>query len=353
MGDLLTRTLAAIEPPSERAAQAAQALSDLKTKPQGSLGRLEELARRLAAARGSALPQIARKVIVVMAADHGVTVEGVSAYPSEVTAQMVKNFVRGGAAINVLARLAGAKVVVVDMGVRGAPDFGPGVVPMRIGDGTANMAVGPAMSADQAEAAVEAGIALSVALGEEGLDLLGLGDMGIGNTTAASAMVAALCGAPPAEITGRGTGVDDVTWRRKIAVIERALEKNRPDARDPLDVLAKVGGFEIGGLCGLALGAASQHVPVLVDGHIAGAAALLAVRLCPTVRDYLIASHRSVEVGHARALAELGPPPLFDLGLRLGEGTGAALALLLAEAALRIQTEMASFADAGVSGKKA
>jgi nicotinate-nucleotide--dimethylbenzimidazole phosphoribosyltransferase len=324
----------------------------MKTKPQGALGRLEELACRLAAARGSALPQVARKIIVVMAADHGVTTEGVSAYPTEVTPQMVHNFVRGGAGINVLARLANARVVVVDMGVRGTHDFGPGVVAMKIGDGSANMAQGPAMTREQAEKSVESGIALAVALAEEGLDILGTGDMGIGNTTAASAIVAALRRVKPAEVTGRGTGIDDVTLARKIKVIERALEVNQPDPSDPLDVLTKVGGFEIGGLCGLMLGAASVHVPVVVDGHISGAAALLAVRLAPAVRGYLIAAHRSVEVGHRLALEELGPPPLLDLGMRLGEGTGAALAMLLVEAAMRVQTEMATFASAGVSEKE-
>ncbi|HJZ84996.1 MAG TPA: nicotinate-nucleotide--dimethylbenzimidazole phosphoribosyltransferase [Polyangia bacterium] len=352
MSELISKTIAAIEPPDERAAEAAQKWNDAKTKPPGALGRLEELARRLAAARGLALPQLARKVVVVMAADHGVTVEGVSAYPAEVTPQMVHNFVRGGAAINVLARLAGAKVMVVDMGVRGTHDFGPGVVSMKIGDGTANLAVGPAMTREQAERSIEAGIALAVALGEQGVDLVGTGDMGIGNTTASSAIVAALCKVAPSEVTGRGTGIDDATLQRKVRVIERALAVNRPDPADPIDVLAKLGGFEIGGLCGLMLGAASLRVPTLVDGHISGAAALLAARLAPLARGYLFASHRSVEVGHGRALAELGPPPLLDLGMRLGEGTGAALAMLLCEAALRVQTEMASFAEAGVSGKK-
>jgi nicotinate-nucleotide--dimethylbenzimidazole phosphoribosyltransferase len=191
-----------------------------------------------------------------------------------------------------------------------------------------------------------------VALAEEGADVLGTGDMGIGNTTAASAMVAALCDVAPAEVTGRGTGIDEAGLRRKVQVIERALAVNRPDATDPLDVLAKVGGFEIGGLAGLVLGAASLRVPVVVDGHIAGAAALLATRLCPTARGYLIAAHRSVEAGHTVALRELGAPPLLDLGMRLGEGTGAALAMLLLEASMRVQAEMASFASAGVSTRQ-
>jgi nicotinate-nucleotide--dimethylbenzimidazole phosphoribosyltransferase len=352
MSELIQRTVSAVESASNRAAEAAQQLFDLKTKPVGSLGRLEELAARLAAARGNALPQVARKVIVVAAADHGVTAEGVSAYPSDVTAQMVHNFVRGGAAINVLARLCGARVVIVDMGVRGSHDFGPGVVSLRIGDGTANLLRGPAMTREQAERAVEAGIALAIALGEEGVDLLGTGDMGIGNTTASSAIVAALTGAAPAAVTGRGTGVDDAGFARKVEVITSALALHQPNREDPLDVLAKVGGFEIGGLCGLMLGAASIRLPVFVDGHIASAAALVAVRLCPRVGGYLVAAHRSTEPGQARALAELGPAPLLDLGMRLGEGTGAALGMLLADAALRLQTEMATFASAGVSGPR-
>ena len=352
MSNLIAQTLAAIEPANERAAAAAQQMSDMKTKPQGALGRLEELACRLAAARGNAMQQVARKVIVVMASDHGVTAEGVSAYPSEVTPQMVHNFVRGGAGINVLARLAGARVVVVDMGVKGTHDFGPGVINMKIGDGTANMAQGPAMTREQADKAVESGIALAIALCEEGLDVIGTGDMGIGNTTPSSAIVAALRRVKPAEVTGRGTGIDDITLQRKIKVIERALEVNKPDPSDPMDVLAKVGGFEIGGLCGLILGAASVRVPVVIDGHISGAAALLAARLAPNARGHMIAAHKSVEVGHRLALEELGPPPLLDLGLRLGEGTGAAIAMLLVEAAMRVQTEMATFASAGVSEKK-
>jgi nicotinate-nucleotide--dimethylbenzimidazole phosphoribosyltransferase len=352
MSDLIEQTLAAIEPANQRAAAAAQQMSDMKTKPQGALGRLEELACRLAAARGSAMPQVARKVIVVMAADHGVTAEGVSAYPAEVTPQMVHNFVRGGAGINVLARLAGARVVVVDMGVRGTHDFGAGVISMKIADGSANMAQGPAMSREQAEKAIESGIALAIALAEEGLDVIGTGDMGIGNTTPASAIVAALRRVKPAEVTGRGTGIDDVTLARKVKIIERALEVNQPDPSDPIDVLAKVGGFEIGGLAGLILGAASVRVPIVIDGHISGAAALLAARLSPNARGYMIAAHKSVEVGHRLALEELGPPPLFDLGLRLGEGTGAALAMFLVEAAMRVQAEMATFASAGVSEKK-
>jgi nicotinate-nucleotide--dimethylbenzimidazole phosphoribosyltransferase len=351
MSDLITQTLAAIEPANQRAAEAAQQMSDMKTKPRGALGRLEELACRLAGARGTAMPQVARKLIVVMAADHGVTAEGVSAYPAEVTPQMVHNFVRGGAGINVLARLAGARVVVVDMGVKGTHDFGPGVVSMKIGDGTANMAQGPAMSREQAEKSVESGIALAIALAEEGLDVIGTGDMGIGNTTPSSAIVSALRRVKPAEVTGRGTGIDDITLQRKVKVIERALEVNRPDPSDPMDVLAKVGGFEIGGLCGLILGAASVRVPVVIDGHISGAAALLAARMSPNARGYMIAAHKSVEVGHRLALEELGPAPLFDLGMRLGEGTGAALAMLLVEAAMRVQTEMATFASAGVSEK--
>jgi nicotinate-nucleotide--dimethylbenzimidazole phosphoribosyltransferase len=353
----LEQTCSAIVPVDGEAALQAQRLLDGKTKPRRSLGRLEELACRLAAAYRTALPPLAARAIVVMAADHGVAEEGVSAYPPEVTAQMVRNFAAGGAAINVLARQAGARLCLVDMGTKTPPESPQcpqaGVRPCRLGPGTDNFTRGPAMSRETAIAGLEVGIRLALELAEEGVGLVGLGDMGIANTTASSALTAALTGADPEEVTGRGTGVDDGGLRRKTAAIRRALQANRlspaPAGCDPLDVLARLGGFEIAGLAGVVLGGAARRVAVVLDGFITGAAALVAARLCPAVGGYLIASHRSVEPGHARVLQDLGLRPLLDLDMRLGEGTGAALALHLVEASLRVLREMATFASAGVT----
>lgn len=337
-----------IPPLDETAMAAAQARQNTLTKPPGSLGRLEALSVQLAGITGRALPQLRHKVIVVMAADHGVVAEGVSAYPQEVTAQMVGNFLAGGAAINVLARHVGAHVWVVDMGVAAELPPHPRLLSRRIGCGTANMAVGPAMTREQALAALQAGMDIAAAAIAEGADILATGEMGIGNTTAAAAVACALGGFAPATVVGRGTGLDDEGLRRKIAVVERALAVNRPDPADGLDVLAKVGGFEIGGLAGLILAAAARRVPVMVDGFIATAAAMIAMRLAPACRDYLIAAHCSLEAGHRLMLDWLGLRPLLDLDLRLGEGTGAALGLSLAEAACKLLAEMATFAEAGV-----
>jgi nicotinate-nucleotide--dimethylbenzimidazole phosphoribosyltransferase len=353
----MTLSLPSIPPLDQSAASQARARQETLTKPPGSLGRLEELSIQLAAITGQARPSVARKTVIVMAGDHGVTAEGVSAYPAEVTPQMVLNFSRGGAAINVLARQAGARVVVVDIGVAAdiePADTLPGTSLQRrkIARGTQNMARGPAMTGAQAEAAIAEGIDVVNAEIANGLDLVATGDMGIGNTTASAAIVAALTGVPVAQVTGRGTGVDDAGLERKIVVIERALAVNRPDPRDALDVLSKVGGLEIAGLAGVILGAAAHRIPVVVDGFISGAAALVAVGLAPGVRHYLIASHQSVEVGHRVVLERLGLRPLLDLDLRLGEGTGAVLAFHLIEASARILKEMATFTEAGVSGKE-
>jgi nicotinate-nucleotide--dimethylbenzimidazole phosphoribosyltransferase len=346
---LLPRTCAAVAAVDEEAARAAQQLLDAKTKPRGSLGRVEELACRLAAICRTPRPDLRARAIVVMAADHGVAEEGVSAYPQEVTAQMLANFAAGGAAINVLARQAGARLCVLDMGSKSPPQGIEGVRSCRLGPGTANFTRGPAMSRETATLALEAGIRVAAELIEEGVGLIGLGEMGIANTTAASALTAAFTGAEPERVTGRGTGVDAAGWRRKVGAVERALAVNRPDPADALGVLAGLGGFEIAGLAGVILGAAARRVPLLLDGFITGAAALAAVRLCPAARGYLIAAHQSVEPGHALVLADLGLRPLLELDLRLGEGTGAALALHLVEAALRIVREMATFAAAGVT----
>ncbi|MCX7616333.1 nicotinate-nucleotide--dimethylbenzimidazole phosphoribosyltransferase [Tepidiforma sp.] len=330
------------------AAAAAARRLDRLTKPQGSLGRLEELAIRLAGMTGNPSCRFDQRAVVVMAADHGVTEEAVSAYPSEVTAQMVANFAAGGAGISVLARRAGAQVVVVDMGVRAAPGV-PGVLDRRLGPGTRNMTREPAMTLAQAEAAVATGRELAGQLAAAGVSLFLTGEMGIGNTTAASAVTAALTGRPAQEVTGRGTGLDDAALAHKVGVVERALALHRPNPADPIGVLASVGGFEIAGLAGLILGAAERRIPVILDGFITGAAALAACAMAPGAPGYLIASHRSVEPGHTAVLEALGLEPLLDLRLRLGEGTGAALALHLVDAALAVRDEMATFDEAGVS----
>jgi nicotinate-nucleotide--dimethylbenzimidazole phosphoribosyltransferase len=329
--------------------QQAQARLDRLTKPLGSLGRLEALARQVVGITRTLAPRLSRKVIITMAADHGVAQEGVSAYPQVVTRQMVSNFLRGGAGINVLARHVGARVVIVDMGVAGDLPPHPDLIVRKIGYGTGNIAEGPAMTEAQARAAIQAGRDI---IGQEvagGVDIIGTGDMGIANTTASSAIAAALTGAPAEQVTGRGTGIDDAAQARKVAVIQRALAVNRPDPSDPLEVLAKVGGFEIAGLVGVILEGARAKLPVVVDGLISGAAALIAAGLEPRVTGYLIASHRSQEPGHQVMLERLGLHPLLDLGLRLGEGTGAALAMSLVEAACNVLTEMATFEEAGVA----
>jgi len=344
----LPDTLAAIVPPDADVARQTQALLDAKTKPRRSLARLEDLACRIAAARGVPVPELPVKALVVMAADHGVAAEGVSAFPQEVTAQMVANFARGGAAINVLARHAGAEVLVVDMGVA-TPVALPGVLARRIGAGTRNLSREPAMSREQAVTALEAGIGIAADLAARGVTLIGTGEMGIGNTTAASALSAALTGAPVEEITGRGTGLDDAGLARKAEVIRRALALHVRGAVEPLEALARLGGFEIAGLAGVILGAAARRIPVVVDGFISGAAGLAAIRLAPAAAGYLVAAHRSAEPGHRVVLEALGTAPVLDLGMRLGEGTGAALAMTIVEAAIRILREMATFAGAGVS----
>jgi nicotinate-nucleotide--dimethylbenzimidazole phosphoribosyltransferase len=344
-------TLPKIAPLNEAMQAAARARQNNLTKPAGSLGRLEELSIQLAGILGQERPSIARKAVIVMAGDHGVVAEGVSAFPAEVTPQMVLNFLYGGAAINALAKAAGARVIIVDMGVAvDMPDH-PELIKRKIAYGTQNMAVGPAMTRQQAEAALQAGIDIVTAEIENGLDLVAVGEMGIGNTTSAAAITAVFTGLPAAEITGRGTGVDDAGLARKVKVIEKALAVNKPDANDAMDVLMKVGGLEIAGLAGVVLGAAARRVPVVIDGFISSAAALVAAELVPAVKPYLIGSHESVEIGHQAILQHLGVRPLFDLNLRLGEGTGAAIAFNIIEGAARVLDEMATFAEAGVSGR--
>jgi nicotinate-nucleotide--dimethylbenzimidazole phosphoribosyltransferase len=289
-------------------------------------------------------------VVIAMAGDHGVALQGVSAYPREVTPQMVLNFLHGGAAINVLARHVGARVVVVDAGVAADLDSQPGLVIKKVAHGTADMTQGPAMSREQAVQAVEAGIEVVEEEIGRGASLVATGDMGIGNTTPSSAIVAAITGLPVARVTGRGTGIDDATLAHKVAVIEKALAVNRPDPADALDVLSKVGGFEIGAIAGVILGAAAHRVPVVIDGFISTAGALIAGGLAPLARDTMIAAHDSVEIGHRAMLDHLCLVPCLDFDLRLGEGTGAALVLGIVEAACKILDEMATFESAGVSG---
>ncbi len=364
----LHETVSRIGPLSAAAMEAARARQDQLTKPQGSLGRLEDLSVQVAGITGNPRPVIRHKAVIVVAGDHGVAAEGVSAYPQEVTAQMVYNFLRGGAAINVLARHAGARVVVVDAGVAADLEPHPALKIRKIGYGTGNIARGPAMTREQAVQALETGIALVEEERERGLDLVAPGDMGIANTTPAAAIAAAVTGLPPATVTGRGTGVDDAGLARKIAVVEQALRVNRPDPRDGVDLLAKVGGFEIGVIAGIILGAAAHRLPVGLGGLLCAprgttapasrggrdrfscpAGALVAAPLAPAVTAYCIAGHNSVEVGHRAMLEHLGLRPLLDLNLRLGEGTGAVLAMGLVEAACKVLNEMATFAEAGVS----
>ncbi len=348
----LEQTIKLIRPVDQHKAQQAQKRLNSLTKPRGSLGRLEELAKRVVAITGKVRPKITSKAIVVMAADHGVADEGVSAYPKAVTAQMVYNFLRGGAGISVLSNHVGARVVIVDMGVAEELEVHPGLLVRKVAGGTANMAHGAAMSREEAIKAVETGIQIAQAQADKGLDVLGTGDMGIANTTSSSAIAAVLTGTCVETVTGRGTGIDKERLQHKLSVIEKAIQTNSPDPSDAIDVLAKVGGFEIGGLAGVMLAGASMRIPVVIDGFISGAAALIAAALSPQVKDYMIAAHCSAEPGHRIVLEHLGLEPLLNLGLRLGEGTGAALAISLVEAAAKILNEMATFEEAGVSEKE-
>ena len=329
----------------------AQERLDSLTKPPGSLGKLEELAAHYVAIREEFFPRLEIKRIVVFAGDHGVVAEGVSAFPQEVTFQMVANFIRGGAAINVLARQAGARVEVVDIGVN--HDFEPGLnlIARKVAYGTRNLAQEPAMSREEALRAVWVGVERAQEAVEDGVDVLAAGDMGIGNTTAAAALAAVFTDRPVGAVTGRGTGIDPSRVTHKVAVINRALALNRPTADDPIGALAAVGGLEIASIAGLVLGAAAARRPLVLDGFIATAGALVAARLVPAVVDYLIAAHRSVEPGHQIILDHLGLKPLVNLNMRLGEGTGAALGMNLLEAGWRVYREMATFEEAGVANR--
>jgi nicotinate-nucleotide--dimethylbenzimidazole phosphoribosyltransferase len=319
------------------------------TKPLGSLGRLEEIAARLVEIREEERPNCSRKIIFTLAADHGVSEEGVSAYPKAVTRQMVLNFLSGGAAINVLSRHCGVEMVIVDVGVESEFDDKAGLVKAKVRPGTRNFTHGPAMTESELHSALAVGFDLAAMAERKGCTLVGTGEMGIGNTTAASAITAVLTGRPVAEVTGRGTGLDDQGLKHKIIVIERALATNSPDPAMPLDVLRQVGGLEIAGLTGLIVGCACRRIPVVVDGFISTAAAAVACALQPKVRLFLFAGHKSSEPGHSALLDLLGAAPLLDLEMRLGEGTGAALAMTIIEAAARLFNEMTTFSSAGVS----
>ncbi len=345
----LKEKLASVQPIKKEFLALAQARLDRLTKPLGSLGELEEIAKRYVGIVEDLHRRVKRKLIFTFAGDHGVTAEGVSAYPKEVTPQMVYNFIRKGAAINVLAGHVGAEVVVVDIGVDHDFKALEGLYIRKIARGTANMCQGPAMSRDQAIQAISVGLEMADDALSREADLVGTGDMGIGNTTASSAILACLAGLPVGLVTHRGTGIDDATLMRKIKTIETALEVNRPDLKDPVDVLAKVGGFEIAGIAGLIIGCAAHRIPVVVDGFISTAGAMIAVALNNRIKDYLFASHQSVEVGHQFMWEYIGQKPILNLSMRLGEGTGAALAMSVIEASVKVLNEMATFDEAGVS----
>ena len=347
--EIIEQARTAIRQPDTEASAAAGQRQGTLTKPPGSLGRIEDLAVRIAGIVRTPRPRLAQRLIVVAAGDHGVARRGVSAYPPEVTAQMVQNFLAGGAAISVLAQHAGARVRIIDAGVAGETPDHPDLLRLRLGPGTADISVGPAMSRGAAEAAIAAGIAVVENEATRGLDIVGCGEMGIGNSTAAAAIISAVTGQPASRVTGRGTGVDDERFDAKIRAVEDALEVNRPDPTDGLDLLGKVGGFEIGVLAGIYIGAAARSIPAVMDGVISSAAALVAIAIVPGVSDYLIASHRSAEPGHAAILEHLQLDPLLDLGMRLGEGSGAALGISLCVAACRVLDEMATFEEAGVT----
>ncbi|MDD5156259.1 MAG: nicotinate-nucleotide--dimethylbenzimidazole phosphoribosyltransferase [Candidatus Omnitrophica bacterium] len=322
---------------------------DSLTKPQGSLGRLEDLAKQIAGITSKESPVLKHKVIFTLAADHGVTEEGVSAYPKEVTAQMVYNFLSGGAGISILANHVGARVIVVDIGVAVDLQPEPRLLVKKINYGTKNMACGQAMTRDEAINSISSGIEIFEEEYGKGIDIAGTGEMGIGNTTAASAITAVFTKSAVEEVSGKGAGLDDKGLKNKIDVIKKSIAVNKPDPTDPIGVLSKVGGFEIGGLAGIMIAAAARKVPVVIDGFISGAAALVAYQIEPKVKEYMIAAHKSVESGHKVILDYIGLRPLLELDLRLGEGTGAALGIGLADAAIKILTQMATFKSAGVS----
>jgi len=348
----LRSILDAITPVDRSLEAEIRAHLDNLTKPVGSLGFLEDLAATYCLITGTTAPRLGKKRVVTFAGDHSVAAEGVSAYPSEVTPQMVYNMLAGGAAINVLAKHVGADLQVVDIGVADPLDGAAKILRRKVKPGTDNMSRGPAMTKEEAIQAILVGVELAHAAADDGVTLLGTGEMGIANTTPSSALYATLIPCPVLEVTGRGTGIDDTSLQHKIEVIERSLEVNAAMLKNPLSILAAVGGLEIAGICGLILGAAVRSLPVVVDGFISSAAALVAMRLKESVIDYLFFSHCSAEAGHRTFFERLGIRPILDLDLRLGEGTGAALAMHIIEGAVKIYNQMATFDSAGVSGKE-
>ncbi len=352
MQEVISKTIEKIQPVSPDLLGKAQAHLDKLTKPPGSLGRLEELSKRYVSIRNEKSSTLEKISTIVFAADHGVTAEGVSAYPSEVTSQMVMNFLNEGAAVNVLANHINADITVVDIGVNFDFKDHPNLLHRKIASGTKNFVKEPSMTYSQAETSIITGIQIAGESAKSGVDILTTGEMGIGNTTPSSAIYSVLGKTRVEEVTGRGTGIDDSALEKKIAAIKKGISLHQPDPNNPVDILAKVGGFEIGGIAGLILGAAAENIPVVVDGFISGAGALLALKMNPSVKDYIFPSHKSSEPGHKIFFDLLGHPPLLDLNMRLGEGTGALLAINLIQTAVKIYNEMATFQSAGVSTQK-
>jgi nicotinate-nucleotide--dimethylbenzimidazole phosphoribosyltransferase len=353
--NLIQKTINSIKPLDSKYIALAQTRLDSLTKPKGSLGKLEEFARRVIAITENTKPRLDKKVVFVLVGDHGVVEEGISAYPKEVTREMVYNFLRGGAAINVLSGHAGADVFVVDIGVDWDFEGTEGLIIKKVNRGTKNFAKEHAMTADEATGCIEIGIGLSEDRIKKGYNFISVGDMGIGNTTSSAAVMCAFTGMSPKEVVGRGTGIDDEIWNLKVKVVEKALELHNPNSTDAIDILSKVGGLEIGGIAGVILGGASKRVPVVVDGFVSTAGATVALGLCPNVKDYIFFSHMSAEGGHGLILKKLGVEPILDLNMRLGEGTGAVLGMFIIEAGVKAYNEMATFEEAGVSreqGKK-
>jgi nicotinate-nucleotide--dimethylbenzimidazole phosphoribosyltransferase len=346
---LLHRTLESIKPLSmEYISHASQRLDSL-TKPKGSLGKLEEFARRVVAITQNTKPRLDKKAVFVLVSDHGVTDEGISAYPREVTRQMVYNFLRGDAGINAMARHAGADVFVVDIGVDWYFEKTDGLIIRKINRGTKNLAKEAAMTSGDAIRSIEVGIGLAREAVEKGYNFIAVGDMGIGNTTPSSAVICAVTGLDPLEIVGYGTGISDEMWKHKVEVVRKALALHNYDPDFPVDIVAKVGGCEIGGIAGVILGAASSRIPVVIDGFVSTAGAVISLVLCPQVKDYIFFSHKSAEGGHGLVLQKLGVQPILDLDMRLGEGTGAVLGMFIIEAGVKAYNEMATFEEAGVS----
>jgi nicotinate-nucleotide--dimethylbenzimidazole phosphoribosyltransferase len=350
--NLIQRTINSVKPLGSDYIAYASARLDSLTKPKGSLGKLEEFAKRAVAITENRRPRLDKKAVFVFAADHGIVEEGVSAYPKEVTREMVYNFLRGGAGINALSRHAEAGVFVVDIGVDWDFEGAEGLITKKVNRGTRNFTKELAMTADEAVKCVEIGIELAENKIKKGYNFIAVGDMGIGNTTPSAAVMCAFTGLHPKEVVGRGTGINDEMWSRKVKVVENALALHNPDPNSALDVLSKVGGFEIGGIAGVILGSASKRIPVVVDGFVSTAGAIVALRLCPDVRDYIFFSHRSAEGGHGLILKRLGVKPMVNLNMRLGEGTGAVIGMFIIEAGIKAYNEMATFDEAGVSKKQ-